>query len=214
MSARDQGSRPSTIWTPRDHNLMANVDEPHGNRQQRISGVAVAGRDLSLDGHGCGRSHFRHRDRFVTGTRQLLGQRLRLLRQSGRQYALCGDQRADHRRRPVIQRRKNGRFGPACLRRSNPRATRHRRERPLPVLAAHPHADGDRRPAQTVAGSRALAAAQGVCAAAGGCEAAFSSGISMMNAMSPNMAHSIHSGGSPLIGQRPGCRSDHSAGRV
>jgi hypothetical protein len=26
---------------------------------------------------------------------------LRLLRQSGRQYALCGDQRADHRRRPV-----------------------------------------------------------------------------------------------------------------
>jgi len=23
MSARDQGSRPSTIWTPRDHNLMA-----------------------------------------------------------------------------------------------------------------------------------------------------------------------------------------------
>src|SRR5882757_8743837 len=41
MSARDQGSWPSTIWTPRDHNLMAkDVDEPHGNRQQRISGVA------------------------------------------------------------------------------------------------------------------------------------------------------------------------------
>ena len=107
MSARDQGSRPSTIWTPRDHNLMAkDVDEPHGNRQQRISGVAVAGRGPSPDGHGCGRSHFRHRDRFVAGTCQLLGQRLRLLRQSGRQYALCGDQRADHRRRPVMQRRK------------------------------------------------------------------------------------------------------------
>jgi len=106
MSARDQGSRPSTIWTPRDHNLMAkDVDEPHGNRQQRISGVAVAGRGPSPDGHGCGRSHFRHRDRFVAGTCQLLGQRLRLLRQSGRQYALCGDQRADHRRRPVMQRR-------------------------------------------------------------------------------------------------------------
>ena len=50
-----------------------------------------------------GRSHFRHRDRFVAGTCQLLGQRLRLLRQSGRQYALCGDQRADHWRRPVMQ---------------------------------------------------------------------------------------------------------------
>jgi hypothetical protein len=113
MSARDQGSRPSTIWTPRDHNLMAkDVDEPHGNRQQRISGVAVAGRGPSPDGHGCGRSHFRHRDRFVAGTRQLLGQRLRLLRQSGRQYALCGDQRADHRRRPVMQRRMNGRSAP------------------------------------------------------------------------------------------------------
>jgi hypothetical protein len=113
MSARDQGSRPSTIWTPRDHNLMAkDVDEPHGNRQQRISGVAVAGRGPSPDGHGCGRSHFRHRDRFVAGTRQLLGQRLRLLRQSGRQYALCGDQRADHRRRPVTQRRMNGGSAP------------------------------------------------------------------------------------------------------
>ena len=113
MSARDQGSRPSTIWTPRDHNLMAkDVDEPHGNRQQRISGVAVAGRGPSPDGHGCGRSHFRHRDRFVAGTRQLLGQRLRLLRQSRRQYALCGDQRADHRRRRVMQRRMNGRSAP------------------------------------------------------------------------------------------------------
>jgi len=113
MSARDQGSRPSTIWTPWDHNLMAkDVDEPHGNRQQGISGVAVAGRGLSLDGHGCVRSHFRHRDRFVAGTRQLLGQRLRLLRQSGRQYALCGDQRADHRRRPVTQRRMNGGSAP------------------------------------------------------------------------------------------------------
>jgi hypothetical protein len=98
---------------PRDHNLMAkDVDEPHGNRQQRISGVAVAGRGLSLDGDGCGRSHFRHRDRFVAGTRQLLGPRLRLLRESGRQYALCGDQRADHRRRPVMQRRMNGRSAP------------------------------------------------------------------------------------------------------
>ena len=143
-----QGSRPSTIWTPRDHNLMAkDVDEPQGNRQQRISGVAVAGRGPSPDGHGCGRSHFRHRDCFVAGTRQLfghqiviprcpdrrgprplvtgghyrcwplkrslrllavpvrlvnIGQRLRLLRQSGHQYALCGDQRADHRRRPVM----------------------------------------------------------------------------------------------------------------
>ena len=107
------GSQPSTIWTPRDHNLMAkDVDEPHGNRQQRISGVAVAGRGPSPDGHGCGRSHFRHRDRFVAGTRQLLGQRLRLLRQSGRQYALCGDQRADHRRRPVMQRGMNGRSRP------------------------------------------------------------------------------------------------------
>jgi hypothetical protein len=113
MSARDQGSRPSTIWTPRDHNLMAkDVDEPHGNHQQRISGVAVAGRDPSPDGHGCGRSHFRHRDRSVAGTRQLLGQRLRLLRQSRRQYALCGDQRADHRRRPVMQWRMNGRSAP------------------------------------------------------------------------------------------------------
>jgi hypothetical protein len=37
---------------------------------------------------------------------------LRLLRQSGRQYALCGDQRADHRRRPVMQRRMNGRSAP------------------------------------------------------------------------------------------------------
>ena len=90
MSARDQGSQPSTIWTPRDHNLMAkDVDEPRGNRQQRISGVAVAGGGPSPNGHGCGRSHFRHCDRFVAGTRQLLGQRLRLLRQSGRQYALC-----------------------------------------------------------------------------------------------------------------------------
>jgi hypothetical protein len=77
---RDQGSRPSTIWTPRDHNLMAkDVDEPHGNRQKGISGVAVAGRGPSPDGHGCRRSLFRHRDRFVAGTRQLLGQRLRLL---------------------------------------------------------------------------------------------------------------------------------------
>ena len=110
MSARDQGARPSTIWTPRGHNLTAkDVDEPHGNRRQRISGVAVAGRGPSPDGHGCGRSHFRHRDRFVAGTRQLLGERLRLLRQSGRQYALCGDQRADHRRRPVMQRSINGR---------------------------------------------------------------------------------------------------------
>ena len=112
-SARDQGSRPSTIWTPRDRNLMAkDVDEPHGNRQQKVSGVAVAGRGRSPDGHGCGRSHFRHRARFVAGTCQLLGQRLRLLRQSGRQYALCGDQRADHRRRPVMQRRMKGRSAP------------------------------------------------------------------------------------------------------
>jgi len=92
--------------------MAKDVDEPHGNRQQRISGVAVAGRGPSPDGHGCGRSHFRHRDRFVAGTRQLLGQRLRLLRQSGRQYALCGDQRADHRRRPVMQRRMKGRSAP------------------------------------------------------------------------------------------------------
>jgi hypothetical protein len=92
--------------------MAKDVDEPHGNRQQRISGVAVAGPGLSIVGHGCGRSHFRHRDRFVTGTRELLGQRLRLLRQSGRQYALCGDQRADHRRRPVMQRRMNGRSAP------------------------------------------------------------------------------------------------------
>jgi hypothetical protein len=40
------------------------VDEPHGNRQQKISGVAVAGRGPSPDAHGCGRSHFRRRDRF------------------------------------------------------------------------------------------------------------------------------------------------------
>ena len=160
-------AHPSTIWTPRDHNLMAkDVDEPHGNRRQWMSGVAVAGRGLSLDGHGCGRTHFRHRDHFVAGTRQLLGQRLRLLRQSGRQYALCGDQRADHRGRPVMQRRMEWPIRPACLRRARPRALRYRRERPLPVLAAHPHADGDPRPAQTVAGSRALAAAEAVCAAA------------------------------------------------
>ena len=47
--------------------------------------AGTADRDL------LGRSHFGHRDRFVAGTCQLLGQRLRLLRQSGRQYALCGD---------------------------------------------------------------------------------------------------------------------------
>jgi hypothetical protein len=70
------------------------------------------GRGLSLDGHGCVRSHFSHRDRFVAGTRQLLGRRLRLLRQSRRQYALCGDQRADHRRQPVMQHRMNGRSAP------------------------------------------------------------------------------------------------------
>jgi hypothetical protein len=39
---------------------------------------------------------------------------LRLLRQSGRQYALCGDQRADHRRRPVMQRSMNGRSAPSA----------------------------------------------------------------------------------------------------
>jgi hypothetical protein len=44
--------------------MAKDVDEPHGNRQQRISGVAVAGRGPSPDGHGCGRSHFRHRDRL------------------------------------------------------------------------------------------------------------------------------------------------------
>ena len=48
MSALDQGSRPSTIWIPRNHNLMAKyVDEHHGNRQQKVSGVAVAGRGPS-----------------------------------------------------------------------------------------------------------------------------------------------------------------------
>ena len=79
------------------------VDEHHGNRQQKVSGVAVAGRGPSPDGQGCGRSHFRHRDRFVAGTRQLFSQRLRLLLQSGRQYALFGHQRADHWRRPVMK---------------------------------------------------------------------------------------------------------------
>jgi hypothetical protein len=138
--------------------MAKDVDEPHGNRQQRISGVAVAGRGLSLDGDGCGRSHFRHRDRFVTGTRELLGQRLRLLRQSGRQYALCGDQRADHRRRPVMQRRMEWPICPVCLRRSNPRASPNRRERPLTVLAAYPRAEGNPRQAQAGTASRALAA--------------------------------------------------------
>jgi hypothetical protein len=37
--------------------MAKDVDEPHGNRQQRISGVAVTGRGPSPDGHGCGRSH-------------------------------------------------------------------------------------------------------------------------------------------------------------
>ena len=52
-------------------------------------------KDEDKPGSGCadedslGRSHFRHRDRFVAGTCQLLGRRLRLLRQSGRQYARC-----------------------------------------------------------------------------------------------------------------------------
>jgi hypothetical protein len=36
----------------------------------------------------------------------------------------------------------------------------------LPVLAAHPHTEGDPRQAQTGAGARALAAAEGVCSAA------------------------------------------------
>jgi hypothetical protein len=167
MSARDQGSRPSTIWTPRDHNLMAkDVDEPHGNRQQRISGVAVAGRGPSPDGHGCGRSHFRHRDRFVAGTRQLLGQRLRLLRQSGRQYALCGDQRADHRRRPVMQRRMNGRSAPPASAALTQELHDYRRERPLPLFAAHPHTEGDPREAQAGTGARAPTGAEGVRAAA------------------------------------------------
>ena len=67
--------------------------------------VLTPGRAGTTDQDLLGRSHFRHRDRFVAGTCQLLGQRLRLLRQSGRQYALCGDQRTDHRRRPVMQRR-------------------------------------------------------------------------------------------------------------
>ena len=95
------GSCAARVWAERQ--MAKDVDEPHGNRHQRISGVAVAGRGPSPAGRGCGRSHFRHRDRFVAGTRQLLGQRLRLLRQSGRQYALYGDQRADHRRRPVMR---------------------------------------------------------------------------------------------------------------
>jgi hypothetical protein len=30
----------------------------------------------------------------------------------------------------------------------------------------------------------------------------------MMNALSPTMVHSIHSGGSPIIGQRPGRQGD------
>jgi hypothetical protein len=51
-------------------------------------------------------------------------------------------------------------------RRSRPGASRHRRARPLPVLAAHSHAESHSRQAQTGAGSRALAAAEGVCAAA------------------------------------------------
>jgi hypothetical protein len=38
----NQGSQPSTIWTPRGHNLTAkDVDEPHGNRQQRVSGAQL-----------------------------------------------------------------------------------------------------------------------------------------------------------------------------
>jgi hypothetical protein len=41
-----------------------------------------------------------------------------------------------------------------------------RRERPLPVLAAYPHPEGDPREAQAGAGSRALASAEGQCAAA------------------------------------------------
>jgi hypothetical protein len=47
-----------------------------------------------------------------------------------------------------------------------PRATRHCRERPLPVLAAHPNAEGDPRQAEARAGSRAFAAAEGVRATA------------------------------------------------
>jgi hypothetical protein len=35
-----------------------------------------------------------------------------------------------------------------------------------------------------------------------------------MNAISPNMVHSIHSGRSPIIGQRPSRRGDRSAARV
>ena len=80
--------------------------------------------------------------------------------------------------------------------------------------------EGHSREDPTRASVRAAAAAQGVCARRGRLRgngsgaSAFSSGISIMNAMSPNKAHSIHSGGSPLIGQRPGRRGDHSAGRV
>jgi hypothetical protein len=48
----------------------------------------------------------------------------------------------------------------------NPRASRHRRERPLPFLAAHPHAEGHSRQAQTRTGPQApAAAAEGLCAA-------------------------------------------------
>jgi hypothetical protein len=94
---------------------------------------------------------------------------LRLLRQSGRQYALCGYQRADHWRRPVISAPHEWPIRPACLRRSNPRASRYRRERPLPVFTeqitsamftAHPHAEGDPRQAQAGASPQALAAPQ------------------------------------------------------
>ena len=91
--------------------MAKDVDEPHGNRQQRISGVAVAAAASASMATVAGA--------VILGTAIVLSPALascsaemRLLRQSRRQYALCGDQRADHRRRPVMQRRMNGRSAP------------------------------------------------------------------------------------------------------
>jgi hypothetical protein len=83
--------------------MAKDVDEPKGNRQQRISGVAVASRGPSPMATVAGAVILGIAIVLSPALGSCSARDLRLLRQSRRQYALCGDQRAADRRRPLMR---------------------------------------------------------------------------------------------------------------
>jgi len=141
MSARDQGSRPSTIWTPRDHNLMAkDVDEPHGTarRGSQASQLRAAAPAPMATVAGS----------VILGTRSFCRRHLAscsakiaLITAADANTRCVVISAPDHRRRRVMQRRMNGRSRPPASAALTKRFTTLARSG-RSVLATHPHAEG------------------------------------------------------------------------